>query len=277
MKLLKNSQAFRFLIVLLVALVGLSEAHGMKQRKSKCLSQLSELQKKQVGELKALDRKITEIVSSSQSFDMKSINSSGKEIKSRFDQWEGNLTGLIQRRKELMLRRDFVDRMIFQIDSKWSDRYETRPFLIKTLRQMSVVEMSQKKPDASMWRFLSYLSIALKEIPSPNENLFEFIESYLNFSSISKPKPPFAFLEHRHYTSGALAAKATEVPIEEVGLALEKRLEELKQKQMKAIQGSNSLPLSPLVKDDNASKMRDSLKNSKSLSTDSDEKQSDYE
>ena len=142
---------------------------------------------------------------------------------------------------------------------------------------MSVVEMSQKKPDASMWRFLSYLSIALKEIPSPNENLFEFIESYLNFSSISQPKPPFAFLEHRHYTSGTVAAKANEVPIEEVGLALEKRLEELKQKQLKAIKGTNSLPLSPLVKDSNASKMRDTIKNSKTSSDDSSENQTDYE
>ena len=220
------------LTIVVLGLLWKPTCFAMKQKKLNCLETLNTLQKKHFAELASLDQQIRQIVSQSQS--LKFAQSSNREVRIQFDSWDKSLANLVDRRKELSLRRDFVDRLIFQIESKWNSN-DLRGFLTKQLMEMAFTEIAESRSQSAsqlsnMWRFLSYLSIALREIPDPNENLLAFIESYMNFSSILNPKPPFSFLEHRHYTSGPISTQAKSVKLEELGLTLEKRKIELLQK-----------------------------------------------
>ncbi len=68
---------------------------------------------------------------------------------------------------------------------------------------MSATELGIGTPnlhsDSDYWRFLIYLSVAIRELPEQIENPFKFIESYMNFSSIYNPKLPGEFRAQRNY------------------------------------------------------------------------------
>jgi hypothetical protein len=133
---------------------------------------------------------------------------------------------LIGQRRERLLRQEFLDRLVFQIDSKFQGG-EIREFLHQTFLEMSLTEASSGASDTSLWRFLTYLSLAIKTLPERGENLISFVEGYMEFSTISKPVRPDQFVSLRHYTNGTSSHPAEQaVDKTEVGDAVESRLEQ---------------------------------------------------
>ena len=72
------------------------------------------------------------------------------------------------------------------------------------------------------------MSIVVREIPEPKENILGVIESYVLFSSVLNPKPPGEFLMNRNYSNGAASAAGVPTNKSDAGDYADKRLKELK-------------------------------------------------
>lgn len=147
-------------------------------------------------------------------------------------QTELELLALIEKQSETQLRLDFFDRLSFQIESKLKDQ-DLRSFLIQVLSEMSTSETLSADGDANLSKFLKYLSKAMQSVPEPNENLINFIEVYVEVSTISHPIPPEQFVNLRHYSNGRISLTSKPVTAEEVG--------DLAEEQINSIELENSM------------------------------------
>lgn len=134
---------------------------------------------------------------------------------------------LAEQRKELVLRQEFLDRLVFRIDTRYKGDADLKAFLVAQVSDMAVVEASDAQGDASLWKFLTYLSIALKDQVERSENLASFIEGYMKFSSIRKPIKPEDYVSMRSYTNGKDSYSAKPVAREAVGDIVEQKLKQL--------------------------------------------------
>lgn len=146
-----------------------------------------------------------------------------------------SLNQLSLEQKELRARMDFYDRLNLQLEIK-ADQMKTasqfRTSLIDIIAKLINIE-SQYSDDhssisssnsSSLFSFLNYLHLALQTIPEPNENLINFIEDYIKFSSITNPQKPDKFSIKRNYTNGKVSSTAHPTEASEVGLALEPQI-----------------------------------------------------
>jgi hypothetical protein len=134
---------------------------------------------------------------------------------------------LSSQRHELMLRQEFLDRLIHRVEGHYKEGGDLRKVLIDQLSDMAVVEASDPQGDSSLWKFMTYLSIAVRDQAERSENLVAFIEGYMKFSSISKPIRPEDYVAVRSYTNGKDFYSAKSIAKEAVGEIVEKRLKEL--------------------------------------------------
>ncbi len=138
-------------------------------------------------------------------------------------QTELELLALIEKQSETQLRLDFFDRLSFQIESKLKDQ-DLRSFLIQILNEMSSSEALSADGNTILSIFLGYLSKAMQSVPEPNENLINFIEIYVEVSTISHPIPPEQFVNLRHYSNGKISLTAKPVAADEVGDVTEEQI-----------------------------------------------------
>lgn len=138
-------------------------------------------------------------------------------------QTEIELLALIEKQSETQLRLDFFDRLSFQIESKLKDQ-DLRSFLIQVLSEMSSSETLSADGNTNLSKFLKYLSNAMQSVPEPNENLINFIEIYVEVSTISHPIPPEQFVNLRHYSNGRISLTSKPVTSEEVGDLTEEQI-----------------------------------------------------
>lgn len=134
------------------------------------------------------------------------------------------LLGLIDRQNEIQLRLDFFDRLSFQIESKLKNQ-DLRSFLIQILNEMSSSEALSADGNAKLSKFLNYLGKAVQSVPEPNENLINFIEIYVEVSTISHPITSDEFVNLRHYSNGTISLTARPIAAEEVGDLTEKQID----------------------------------------------------
>lgn len=192
--------------------------------KSALLGALRALQGRQVQEIEQLEESIKKSLEESKKLELGA--DSLKMTSQHIQAIAGQLEKLTQRRNELLARRDLVDRLIFAVDTKWQDQ-PVKVFFENEVLNLALAEMSSASSPSRLWKFLTYLSIAIREIPEPQEDILAFIEGYMNFSGVLEPVSPTTFLDSRNYTNGAVSTSAQPVPRDKVGAHVDKRLEEL--------------------------------------------------
>lgn len=196
--------------------------------KPQVLENLKTLEKRHLQQLATVDQSIRNTLQETQTIQIRGADKFNSErvLKSIPDR----LALLRDQRQELLRRREFISQLISQVDSKWT----TQPlgtFFEQVLIEMALTDLTtaaeSKDTNAELWRFYVYLSVAVREVPEPRDDLVAFIGDYLDFSSIKEPKSPVTYIDTRNYTNGAVSQAAHPVRREEAGLLVEKRLQEL--------------------------------------------------
>lgn len=158
--------------------------------------------------------------------------SKSTELDQSLTKFEKDIESLSRARKEHLLRQDFLDRLSFQIDSHYKGD-DLKAFLQMRLMEMARVESTSLNSEDSLWKFMTYLSVAVKELPERGENLLEFVEGYMKYSSILSPIKPGDFLARRHYTNGMSSVSSATAGRGELGEIVEQRLKEGEQPSLK--------------------------------------------
>jgi hypothetical protein len=128
-------------------------------------------------------------------------------------------------RKEHMLRQEFLDRLILQVDANFRGG-DLRQFLQITLTDMARTDAMSTATDAGLWKFLKYASEAIKSLPERKENILAFLEGYMN-RSVLDPIQPQDYLNSRNYTNGSVSEQGHPMDRDEVGDLADQRLQEL--------------------------------------------------
>lgn len=140
------------------------------------------------------------------------------------------LEKLNNKKAEISARKDVLGQIIFVIETRWSQQ-PIQGFLHEQLLDLASTNLAEGASANSqrLWKFLSYLSVAVREVPDPSENLLNFIEDYMRFSTVLQPKTPAEFLANRHYTDGTNSVAAEATGKENLGEFLEKREKEIEE------------------------------------------------
>ncbi|MGE3760176.1 MAG: hypothetical protein AB7H97_20595 [Pseudobdellovibrionaceae bacterium] len=138
---------------------------------------------------------------------------------------EKEVSTLRTARKEHVLRQDFLDRLILQIDKNFRGG-DLRQFLQVALTEMAKTDAMGPNSEASLWKFLKYAAEAIGSIPERKENIIAFLEGYMN-RSVSDPIKPQDYLNSRNYTNGSMSEQGHPMKSEEVGDVADQRLQEL--------------------------------------------------
>lgn len=129
-------------------------------------------------------------------------------------------------KKEHVMRQEFLDRLIFQIDTKFIGG-DLKQFLQRTLVDMAKVDASNNTAvDGGIWKFMKYASDALSRLPEQKENILSFLEGYMN-RSVSNPVKPEEYISSRNYTNGAMSEAGRPLGREEVGAYADQRMLEM--------------------------------------------------
>ena len=136
---------------------------------------------------------------------------------------EKQIKALVDKRGELLARQEFYDRLKFQ----WMSHYRSgnpKGFLMGIFQKLALYEAKSQNGKTHLWRLYSYLGYAIKEFPEHGENLILFIQSYLEYSSVTNPKPPEGFGRLRDYRNGKKSVHARGTPKDQLGEVLESKL-----------------------------------------------------
>jgi hypothetical protein len=184
--------------------------YGLAEKRD-LLSELQELQKNNLQTLQLIDRQLDTQLKATRKVQIDPETS--VEV---LTELPASLKEIKGRQQEYVLRRDFIDRLIFQVDTKWNG-HDLQPFLESALLEMAANDLKDESGHATNAAFLTYLSMAVRELPERHENLVSFIEGYMNFSTLSNPKSPHQYLAERSYLNGAKTYLAKSVSRENVG------------------------------------------------------------
>jgi hypothetical protein len=192
---------------------------GATPTKLELMKALQDIQAKNVLELTSIDERMKKVLKDSTTVSLKEkdLKGSGRSLKVMGE----DIQALTVARTEINARRDFVDRLSVVIDGKWTGQ-ELKEFLVTQLLDMSVTELTSAAPDAKLGKFLVYLSVAIREVSEPRENLIDFVEDYMNFATVLAAKSPTEFLLGRSYTNGTLSYSAQPADAAEIGELIEK-------------------------------------------------------
>lgn len=207
------------------------------------ISKLKNVQAKQSQLLSEIDVKIKGKLKETQSI---KVADDAVHSEIRMNRLQESMDSLEQMRREAIERSQFVDRLIFAIDTKWT-KDSIKIFLEQTLLDIASAEMNQTDAKASshIWKFATYLSVAIRELAEPREDLIAFIDNYMEFSTITLPKPPTAFSQARSYTNGVKSESAKVINVEDLGDGVEKRVKNTDGDALAIIQGTTTAPIEP--------------------------------
>lgn len=171
--------------------------------KVQILEELRILKAENISKLKELDKRIE------------------TRLEKSFD--EKDIDALAKQRQDRMLRQDLFDRLIFQVDTRFVSG-DMRQFLSERLGEMAKLDLLSRDGGQKLWKQMTYLSQALRDLPERDVNLAGFIESYLKASSFERPIKAEDYLKLRQYTNGREAVAAASVSLEEANQIAEKRI-----------------------------------------------------
>jgi len=126
---------------------------------------------------------------------------------------------------EHVLRQEFLDRLIFQIDTKFAGG-DLRQFLERALTEMAKIDAVSSQANTGLWKFLKFSADAVRRLPEQKENILSFLEGYMN-RSVSDPIRPDEYLNSRNYTNGSNSESGRPLHRDEVGAVADRRLQEM--------------------------------------------------
>jgi hypothetical protein len=130
-------------------------------------------------------------------------------------------------KREHTLRQEFLDRLIFQVDTKFAGG-DLRLFLERALTEMAKIDATSSlaQTDAGLWKFLKFASDAVRRLPEKRENILVFLEGYMN-RSVANPIRPEDYLSTRNYSNGLQSESGKPLERDEVGAVADSRIREL--------------------------------------------------
>ncbi len=173
--------------------------------KKETLAKLKILQDKQIAESTELENAIRKQLN--ETIKLSVGNDDLKVAGRRTNIVTKKIDELNKRRNELNARREIVDRLIFQVDSKWDGKTPLKDFLQTVFIEMASTDLSDGR-DNRLWKEFTFLSMVMREVPEKNEDVIALFEGYLNYSSVLDPKTPADFMASRNYTNGLESAQA---------------------------------------------------------------------
>lgn len=135
----------------------------------------------------------------------------------------------LKSRVEYQQRASFIDRLIFYFDHKYTGANE-KDFVMKTISELVKNEASQSQPNISLWSFLNNLRAAIDSHHEPQNSLISFIGVYLDYSTITSPKPVSGFQYSKDYSDGSFSESAKSTSLQQVGMEVEKKMNQAKQR-----------------------------------------------
>lgn len=141
---------------------------------------------------------------------------------------ETEVTALQTAKREHLLRQEFLDRLIFQIDTKFAGG-DLRTFLERALVDMAKVDAVSSNAQSGLWKFLKYASDAIRSLPEKKENILSFLEGYMN-RSVVNPVRPEDYLASRNYSNGSQNEAGSPLTRDQAGAFADRRLKEIQAK-----------------------------------------------
>jgi hypothetical protein len=164
------------------------------------IAQLKEIQSANRETLQKLDKAVQEQLQKSREITAKDLARTDHDIK--FRAIEDSIISLQEKRKEYIKRDDFLNQLVAKFASNYHGQ-NLKEYLEQNLLELATTELGvgtrEINSDQDYWRFLTYASVVVREMPEQIENLLKFLESYMNFSTISNPKAPGEFRAQRNY------------------------------------------------------------------------------
>lgn len=181
--------------------------------KPEVLSRLKTLQSQHAQEITNLDEQIRKRLLDSRSIDLSqgALKLSSRKLKDI----TSSVETLTARRTEMVARREVWERLAFAIESKWTNQ-PLGPLLEAEAMEIALRDLSEGL-DTRLWKFMTYLSVALREIPDPREDVINVMEGYMSYAGVVDPKTPAEFLADRQYTSGSLSFTANPMSRDTIG------------------------------------------------------------
>ena len=131
----------------------------------------------------------------------KRLNQLENLIKSQFTDTESNeLQTLLDERSELRLKQNFIDRLHYRIENRYSGQ-SLKGFLHEEILQLSLNEALQNTATPQYWQYLKTMSSAVKDLPETGEDPLAFVENYLRKIPM-KNHPQAAMKWRRDYING---------------------------------------------------------------------------
>ena len=196
------------LILTLVSFTAVAQAESAQEVKSDTLKYLQDPRTQNVRRLQEIDqtlnRKIEEATPATLDSEVSTLRTA---------------------KKEHVLRQEFLDRLIFQIDTKFIGG-DLKAFLERTLVDMAKVDAANSANETGIWKFLKYASDAVRRLPEQKENIVTFLAGYMN-RSVSNPVKPEDYISSRNYTNGAISESGSPMSRDQVGAIADRRLQEM--------------------------------------------------
>jgi len=219
MKRSKNCVILKNLCIVLVALLGLQGVCWGKSKQA-CLEQLSAMKKENRAQLEKIEQNIQKHLEDQTKIALLH-QSSQRELQSSSHQ----IKKLIQKRKSYVLKQEFIDRMKFHVSQKYNDQHDDlKAFLTAQLDEMAQKEALSSNGSEKLVTFLNYLRVAIRNMPEPQEDGLNFIESYFKSTSLDNPLSPHQFFQTRHYTNGIKNIVANHLSKESAGEMVHQQL-----------------------------------------------------
>ncbi len=198
---------FILMVSLSWAVTASAKEDSTQQIKADSLRQLQELRTQNVKSLRDIDKAI----------ETKIEDTHSTSIISEIDNLKAD-------KHEHLLRQQFLDRLIFQIDTKFNGG-DLRTFLVDhALVDMAKVDAtSSASTNDGIWKFLRYSVEAIRRLPEQKENILAFLEGYMD-RSVANPVSPEDFLASRNYSNGAKSESGHPLSRDEVGAIADRRL-----------------------------------------------------
>ncbi len=192
--------------------------------KTQAIESLKKARDLEQEEIIKIEKEMKLKVSETQVYQVGALNSTAERAQeSRWFNYGENLRQLSAKRQEALSKQKMLDQLMFEIDSKWNGQ-ALRSFLEHSFLDMSLGELTDLSPEINRALFYSYMSVAIREVPERTEDLISFLIGYMNFSSVSKPRPPNTFMNSRNYSNGSKSMTAQPSKSESISQMVEKRL-----------------------------------------------------
>jgi hypothetical protein len=196
------------LALTLVSASALAFADSPQEVKSDALKYLQDLRTQNVRRLQEIDQTLNRKIEESTPANL-----------------DSEVTSLRTAKKEHVMRQEFLDRLIFQIDTKFGGG-DLKNFLENTLVDMAKIDAANSANETGIWKFLKYSSDAIRRLPEQKENIISFLAGYMN-RSVSNPVKPEDYLSSRNYTNGAISESGSPMARDQVGAIADRRVQEM--------------------------------------------------